>query len=69
MGECMNDILKGMIGLKISDCSNELERLKNEYNFINLTEDDRLSIELREEYLKGKITALKQVLELMKVSI
>lgn len=69
MGECMSDILKGMIELKISDCSNELERLENEYHFINLTEEDRLSIELRKEYLKGKITALKQVLELMEISV
>lgn len=65
----MNDILTGMIKLKLSDCKNELDRMKNEYNFINLAEEDRLGIQLRKEYLKGKITALEQVLELVKISV
>lgn len=65
----MDDILGGIIELKILDCKNELDRLKNERYFINLTRDDKLGIELRKEYLKGKITAFKQVLELMKISM
>lgn len=65
----MNELLMSMIELKICDCTYELGRLEHDYLGINKTEEDKIALELRKEYLKGKITALEQVLELMKVDI
>lgn len=64
-----NELIIGIIELKILDCKNELDKMKNECYFVNLTKEDKLGIELRKEYLKGKTTALEQILELMKVSV
>lgn len=56
-----DEILMMVIGLKITDIQREIDMLKSDIYFFSISD--------RVNYLKGKLTALNEVIELLKVEV